>query len=382
MNKDGQLKWSVYVVQGSWDELFMDKAGNIYKPAYDTIRVISPQGVMHKFYYPKVIASLSFSMGGDTMFVETGGKYIGDPDGTLDATDLKGNIYWSYKFGRLGWGIPMVDNQNNVYVFGTDSANLRTTNHLYCIRPDGKLKWKYSMDFFNMDYCPTMDYNGNIAFFSPYRDNNNNLYAAITSLDFNGNVRWIDTLDANDNDLGHFLMEYGPVCDKEGKIYCGSDMYGGTFYCIDSNGVILWKHVFPNEYDSCPAIAPDGTMYIGLQRGDFDFNQTQTLFAIKDSVTDIKDEKVETVKDYQLYQNYPNPFNPSTTISFQLPTSGYLTLKVYDILGKEVACLVKENRLKGKYDVKFDASKLSSGVYVYQLRANDILISKKMLLTK
>ena len=162
----------------------------------------------------------------------------------------------------------------------------------------------------------------------------------------------------------------------------GVNLYGGYFYCLDSNGVILWKTIFPNEYDSCPAIAPDGTMYIGLQLGDFNFHQTQTLFAIKDSVTDIKDEKVETVKDYQLYQNYPNPFNPSTTISFQLPKSGYLTLKVYDILGKEVACLVKENRLKGKYDVKFDASKLSSGVYVYQLRTNDILISKKMLLTK
>jgi outer membrane protein assembly factor BamB len=148
LNKDGQLKWSVYTVQASWIELFMDKAGNIYIPAYDTLRVISPQGEMQKYYYPNIIRSLSFSIGGDTMFVETGGKYIGTAGGSLDATDLKGNVYWSYKFGRIGWGIPVVDNQNNVYVFGADT----TGNFLYCFKPDGKIKWKYPMDYFHRDY--------------------------------------------------------------------------------------------------------------------------------------------------------------------------------------------------------------------------------------
>ena len=84
----------------------------------------------------------------------------------------------------------------------------------------------------------------------------------------------------------------------------------------------------------------------------------------------------------KLLSNYPNPFNPSTTIKYQLKEPGFVTLKVYDILGKEVAALVNENKGAGYYSVHFDASKLSSGLYIYRLRVNNFVESKKMLLTK
>jgi tetratricopeptide (TPR) repeat protein len=87
-------------------------------------------------------------------------------------------------------------------------------------------------------------------------------------------------------------------------------------------------------------------------------------------------------KEYGLSQNYPNPFNPSTTIRYQIPKSGIVTLKVYDILGKEVATLVNENKIKGSYEINFIASKFASGVYIYQLRANDYVASKKMIMIK
>jgi hypothetical protein len=224
-----------------------------------------------------------------------------------------------------------------------------------------------------------MDHNGNITFYSPYWEKSGNYYGAITSLDYNGNLRWTDTLNILDN---YNMMEYGPVCDKEGKIYMGSNLYGGYFYCLDSNGVILWKTVFPNEYDSCPAIAPDGTMYIGLQYGDFDFNQTQTLFAIKDSITDIKDENVETVKDYQLYQNYPNPFNPSTTINYSLPKQGIVKLTVYNILGSKVATIINEYKPTGNYSVQFNGNSLASGIYLYRLESGNYNAAKKFILLK
>lgn len=73
--------------------------------------------------------------------------------------------------------------------------------------------------------------------------------------------------------------------------------------------------------------------------------------------------------DYQLSQNYPNPFNPTTTISFSIPKSQYVTLKVYDILGREVSTLVNEEKQPGNYNVQFEGSNLSSGVYYYQIRA-------------
>ncbi len=80
--------------------------------------------------------------------------------------------------------------------------------------------------------------------------------------------------------------------------------------------------------------------------------------------------------------NYPNPFNPTTTIKYQLPEAGTVTIKVYDILGKEVAELVNETKAAGYYEVNFDASKLTSGVYIYTIRANKYFESKKMVLTK
>ena len=85
---------------------------------------------------------------------------------------------------------------------------------------------------------------------------------------------------------------------------------------------------------------------------------------------------------YSLYQNYPNPFNPSTTIRFQIPFRQRIELKVYDILGREVATLINEEKLAGVYEVTFNASNLASGVYFYQLKTKDFMESKKLLLLK
>ena len=92
--------------------------------------------------------------------------------------------------------------------------------------------------------------------------------------------------------------------------------------------------------------------------------------------------------EYSLYQNYPNPFNPTTTIKFDIPDVGTglalsnVTLKIYDILGKEVATLINEQRSAGSYEHQFDASNLASGVYIYKLQAGDFVSSKKMILLK
>ena len=89
----------------------------------------------------------------------------------------------------------------------------------------------------------------------------------------------------------------------------------------------------------------------------------------------------EIPADYSI-TNYPNPFNPTTTINYQLPENGFVTLRVYDLLGKEVATLVNENKSAGYYKVNFDASKLTSGVYIYTINAGNYIQSRKMLLTK
>jgi hypothetical protein len=85
---------------------------------------------------------------------------------------------------------------------------------------------------------------------------------------------------------------------------------------------------------------------------------------------------------YKLSQNYPNPFNPVTKINYALPKSGFVTLKVYDMLGREVVSLVNENKVSGNYSVDFNASSLTSGVYFYRLEVNGFVDTKKMMLIK
>ncbi|MFA6978511.1 MAG: T9SS type A sorting domain-containing protein [Ignavibacteriaceae bacterium] len=83
-----------------------------------------------------------------------------------------------------------------------------------------------------------------------------------------------------------------------------------------------------------------------------------------------------------LNQNFPNPFNPSTVISFQLSVNSKVSLKVYDVLGKEVAILVNEEESEGTYKIDFDGSKLASGIYFYILRADNFIQNRKMILLK
>ncbi len=85
---------------------------------------------------------------------------------------------------------------------------------------------------------------------------------------------------------------------------------------------------------------------------------------------------------FSLSQNYPNPFNPSTLISYQLPVNSHITMKVYDVIGREVATLVDEVKEAGSYEVKVDASRLSSGVYFYRMQAENYVEMKKMVLMK
>lgn len=136
----------------------------------------------------------------------------------------------------------------------------------------------------------------------------------------------------------------------------------------------------PTAADSLPralAFSNDGNVaYVGL------FGSGYNRIYRFDFVTSVDDEGQVVVNGYKLSQNYPNPFNPSTKISFELPQAGFVTLKVYDMLGSEVAVLVNNEMSSGTHTVNFNAANLASGTYIYQLNVNGNLLTNKMILLK
>ena len=99
-------------------------------------------------------------------------------------------------------------------------------------------------------------------------------------------------------------------------------------------------------------------------------------------ITGISSNKNLIPKEYLLMQNYPNPFNPSTTISYKLKETSRVVLAVFDIMGKEVAQVVNSIQTAGEHTVNFDGTNLPSGMYIYQLKTNGYISSRKMLLLK
>ncbi len=127
----------------------------------------------------------------------------------------------------------------------------------------------------------------------------------------------------------------------------------------------------------------DSTLdYYGINNGG-DFFQGYMVTFVWES-KDINSVKKEGYfpSNYSLSQNYPNPFNPSTTIKYSIPKSNFVTLKVFDVLGKVVATLVNGEKLQGNYEINFNGKNLSSGVYFYRLEAGSFMETKKFLLLK
>lgn len=111
-------------------------------------------------------------------------------------------------------------------------------------------------------------------------------------------------------------------------------------------------------------------------------SQAYQFFVWSGLVSGVERENSLLPGEYSLDQNYPNPFNPSTTIKFSIPEASNVVLKVYDILGSEVAVLLNKEVQAGNYTVDFDASNFASGMYIYSIQAGEFSVSKKMMLLK
>jgi len=376
---DGTLKWEKSIISGFQHNISISKSGKIFYAEKDTLHIInSSNGVtVSKHYYENIMDhSMSFSSEGDVIYVNTG--IVNQPDiyNYLNAIDTLGNLIWRKQFYDLPFEMPLVDNEGNIYVIGADSLN----NALISFHPDGSLRWRFHVKTHSNFSAPTMDFEGNIIFHTVEYDYSlSRNISIIYSLDYSGNLNWKYVIDPEllwpDTHINH-----GLVSDAEGKIYFGSTR-GKYFYCLDKNGELLWRFDLEGyEYDSCPAIGSDGTLYIGTHLQSLSANNQKNLIAIKDNPNSIKEEELPS--EYKLEQNYPNPFNPSTTIKFSLPERSEVKLSIYNLLGQEIEKLFQGEKESGSYEYVFENKSLSTGVYFYVLESQQVRLSRKMMLLK
>jgi hypothetical protein len=137
------------------------------------------------------------------------------------------------------------------------------------------------------------------------------------------------------------------------------------------------------EYSFIDDKPSEGFKNLGGLDGILQYRLKQIDFDGKIEYSNIVEVEVNTLPmNFALEQNYPNPFNPSTSIEYSVPNSEYVSLKVYDILGNEVATLVNEQKSAGNYEVKFNASSLTTGMYIYKIQAGSFIKVRKMMLVK
>ena len=193
--------------------------------------------------------------------------------------------------------------------------------------------------------------------------------------DNNGNLLWAKS------DTGGIIPN-SMVLDKYSNIFMTGDDNGSKFYSVEynSSGNKIWSYYYPPIY---PA-----RIYSGIKILFDKFNNLYIYGSSPDSVILLKFSTLTGIEQNsnlvppscKLSQNYPNPFNPITNIKYQVPRSSNVKLIIYNILGKEVSTLVNEKKPSGTYEVKFDGTNKSSGVYFYSLFINEEKIETKRML--
>ncbi len=187
--------------------------------------------------------------------------------------------------------------------------------------------------------------------------------------------KYIMSLDIESSSGGRFTMAPPMYADFENPEAMHFPFLESMTTRISGNGFF-----FPFTFKSINLTLPKNNTGSEVD-GYFRLHKLGVTYDDTPTNTELKEEDTQP-NQFTLRQNYPNPFNPTTSIQFELPSNGFTTLKVYDMLGREVSTLINKNLTMGVHSVNFDASTLSSGVYIYRLEMGSQSITRKMTLIK
>ncbi|MGE5430017.1 MAG: two-component regulator propeller domain-containing protein [Syntrophomonadaceae bacterium] len=351
-------------------------------------------------------------------FDSAGNKWIATDSGLAKYDDKNWTVYNTHNSGLPENSISIVAvDKKNVKWIGSSLDN--ADPHKGLVSFDGT-DW----NIYNMDNSPlptnsigtiTIDSAGNKwIVYKDYEWTAPSFPLWLSGLFKFNDTSWVNYLDYAG------LPIYAAEFDRQGKLWIGGRGFGLTVFdgkewkdyyrknsdlpcdtvtaiAADSNGYIWigtmrglavtngteWKiyNTLNSELrsDYINSLAVDDSNYLWIAAKN---NFVSTLKLWKDIFTGSETAEISAIKDYSLSQNYPNPFNPATTISYYLPHATEISLKLFDILGREAAILEEGFRQAGNHKVRFNASSLPSGVYIYRLKAGDFIASKKLLLIK
>jgi len=239
-----------------------------------------------------------------------------------------------------------------------------------------------------------------------YRSNDNGINWSLISLDIYTHMVYTLVFSSNSNGGTNFFA--GTWSDgvflstnlgenwtqvNNGFSYSNYDLAINTFFVFNTTvfvgtcyqGVYIWNNderTWNNTNEGLSHLKISSLAVSGscLLAGTYDGGVWRR--PLWEMVTSVENPSTTLPTQFTLYQNYPNPFNPSTKIKYSVPQSSNVLLKIFDVVGKEVATLINEEKPAGNYEVEFNASNLSSGIYFYRLRSGKFVETKKMILQK
>ncbi|MCR4417253.1 MAG: T9SS type A sorting domain-containing protein [Ignavibacteria bacterium] len=339
----------------------------------------------------------------DGGFILAGQAWLGSPTfGSYDIyvvkTDAGGNMQWQRTYAYNNNVAPGADialsvrqlNDRGYIIAGHTNSTVWAS---YLIRTDslGAPIWTRVYDTLVVNECKdvilTLD--GGFLLVGTKVNPNTDTDVLLIKTDSSGNPVWERTYGGEFSEQANSVRQ---LPDGGFIIAAQTGSFGAGGYDVyvlrtKATGDTLWTRALGGASDDrgfSVELLNDGVVIAGWA---WSFGQglgDVYLLKLWDPVLEVH-ENSHLPRTMELLQNYPNPFNPSTKITWQSPVSGYITLKVYDVLGREVATLVDEYRNAGSYEVEFNAgqtSNLSSGVYFYKLQVGEFVQTKKMILIK
>lgn len=174
-----------------------------------------------------------------------------------------------------------------------------------------------------------------------------------------------------------FIVRWRPVQDEDVRYY---KVYRSTEQNFSIGGMTPYDEIDDTTFTD-PGVIGGATYYYRITAIDFAGNESAASDPVATTITSI-DDPAAIPTSYHLYQNFPNPFNPATQIVYDVPSESFVTLKVYNMLGQEILTLIEGRHTPGRHVVTFNASGLSTGLYIYKLTAGDHVSIRKMSLVK